>query len=176
MENKEWQFSLWYVLMIFWLIFLIQNFFFAPNPVDIPYSDFIKLLKADKLNNVLLSENYITANVKTEGLDGLLPKEKIKEIEQSRSKEHQITTVRINDPSLITNLETAKVTFNGEAENKWLTLVLSWVIPALLFFILWSFLIKRMSSTAGGVLDVGKSKAKVYMEKKLMFLFKMLQG
>lgn len=175
-ENKEWQFSLWYVLMIFWLIFLIQNFFSAPNPVDIPYSDFIKLLKADKLNNVLLSENYITANVNTEGLDGLLPKEKIKKIEQSRSKEHQITTVRINDPSLITNLETAKVTFNGEAENKWLTLVLSWVIPALLFFILWSFLIKRMSSTAGGVLDVGKSKAKVYMEKKTHVSFQDVAG
>ncbi|KTD53699.1 protease, ATP-dependent zinc-metallo [Legionella santicrucis] len=177
MENKEWQFSLWYVLMIFWLIILIQNFFFAPSrPVDVAYSDFIKLLKADKLNNVLLSESSITANVKTEGLNGLLPEEKIKEIEHSSSKEHQVTTVRINDPSLVTTLEAAKVTFNGEAENKWLTLILSWVVPALLFFILWSFLIKRMSSTAGGVLDVGKSKAKVYMEKETHVSFQDVAG
>ncbi|KTD10955.1 protease, ATP-dependent zinc-metallo [Legionella gratiana] len=176
MENKQRQLSLWYVLLIFWLVILFQNFFFAPHPVNIAYSDFIKLLKADKLDNVLLGETFITANLKAEGLDGLLPQDKIKEIKLSSSKEQQITTVRINDPSLVTTLESAKVTFNGEAENKWLTLILSWVIPALLFFVLWSFLIRRMSSTAGGVLDVGKSKAKIYMEKETHVSFQDVAG
>ncbi len=175
-ENKQRQLSLWYVLLIFWLVILFQNFFFAPHPVNIAYSDFIKLLKADKLDNVLLGETFITANLKAEGLDGLLPQDKIKEIKLSSSKEQQITTVRINDPSLVTTLESAKVTFNGEAENKWLTLILSWVIPALLFFVLWSFLIRRMSSTAGGVLDVGKSKAKIYMEKETHVSFQDVAG
>lgn len=176
MENKQGQFSLWYLLMIFWIIILFQSYFQTPHPVDVAYSDFIKLLKADKLDNVVLGETYITANVKQEGLDGLIPKEKIKEIEQISGKEHQVTTVRINDPSLVTTLETAKVKFTGEVENKWFSIILSWVVPALLFFVLWSFLIKRMGSSAGGVLDVGKSKAKVYMEKETHVSFQDVAG
>ena len=175
MENKQWQ-SLWYVLMIFWMIILFQNFFFASHPVNIAYSDFITLLKADKLDNVLLDESYITANVKTEGLVGLLPEDKLNEIKKYGGQEPQITTVRINDPSLVATLEAAKVKFNGQAENKWITLLLSWIIPALLFFALWSFLLKRMGSAAGGVLDVGKSKAKVYMEKETHVSFQDVAG
>lgn len=162
--------------MIFWLIILLQNFFQAPQPVDIAYSDFIKLLKADKLDNILLGETYITAHVKTQGLDGLLPQDKLKEITLSGGKKPQITTVRINDPSLVATLETAKVKFNGAVENKWLALILSWVIPALLFFILWSYLIKRMGPAAGRMLDVGKSKAKIYMEKETHVSFQDVAG
>ncbi len=175
-ENKQWQFSLWYILMFFWIILLFQNFFFASHPVDIAYSDFIKLLKADKLDNVLLSEDYITANLKPDGLTELLPEDKLKEIKEYGGKEPQISTVRINDPSLVSVLEAAKVKFNGQAENKWLTMVLSWIIPALLFFALWSFLIRRMGSAAGGVLDVGKSKAKIYMEKETHVSFQDVAG
>ncbi|MGM9452017.1 ATP-dependent zinc metalloprotease FtsH [Legionella bozemanae] len=176
MENKQWQFSLWYVLMIFWIIILFQSFFFATHPVNIAYSDFIKLLKADKLNNVLLDESYITADVKTEGLSGLLPEDKFNEIKEYGGKNPQVTTVRVNDPSLISALEAAKVKFTGQAENKWLTLILSWIIPALLFFALWSFLLRRMGSATGGVLDVGKSKAKIYMEKETHVSFQDVAG
>lgn len=175
-ENKQWQFSFWYVLMIFWIIILFQNFFFASHPVNIAYSDFIKLLKADKLDNVLLDEDYITANVKTDGLAEFLPEDKFNELKEYGGKEPQVTTVRINDPSLIPALEAAKVKFNGQAENKWLTMALSWIIPLLLFFALWSFLIKRMGSAAGGVLDVGKSKAKIYMEKETHVSFQDIAG
>ncbi|WP_133133925.1 ATP-dependent zinc metalloprotease FtsH [Legionella parisiensis] len=176
MENKQWQFTLWYILMIFWIIILIQNFFFAARPIDIAYSDFIKLLKADKLNHVLLDESYITADVKTEGLVGLIPEDKFNEIKKYGGQKPQVSTVRINDPSLISTLEAAKITFTGHAENKWLTLMLSWVIPALIFFALWSFLLRRMGSAAGGVLDVGKSKAKIYMEKETHVSFQDVAG
>ncbi|KTC89572.1 ATP-dependent zinc metalloprotease FtsH [Fluoribacter dumoffii] len=176
MENKQWQFSLWYVLIFFWILILFQNFFFASHPVNIAYSDFIKLLKAHKIDNVLLEENYITANVKTEGLATFLPEDKLNEIKQYGGKEPQVTTVRINDPSLVPALEAAKVKFNGQIESKWLTMLLSWVIPALLFFALWSFLIRRMGSAAGGVLDVGKSKAKMYMEKETHVSFQDVAG
>ncbi len=175
-ENKQWQFSLWYVLIIFWIILLFQNFFFASHPVDIGYSDFIKLLKAEKLDNVVLTEGYITANLKPEGLTNLLPEDKLNEIKEYGGKDPQVTTVRINDPSLVSTLEAAKVKFKGEAENKWLTLLLSWTIPALLFFALWSFLLRRMGSAAGGVLDVGKSKAKIYMEKETHVSFQDVAG
>lgn len=176
MENKQRPFSFWYVLLLFWGLILIQNFFFASHPVSIAYSDFIKLLKADKINNVVLDQEYITANIKTAGLAALLPEDKLKEIKEYGGKEPQITTVRINDPSLISTLEAAKVQYNGQAENKWLTMILSWILPALLIFALWGLLIRRMGSAAGGVLDVGKSKAKIYMEKETHVSFEDVAG
>ncbi|STY28571.1 protease, ATP-dependent zinc-metallo [Legionella wadsworthii] len=176
MENKQRPFSFWYVLLLFWGLILIQNFFFASHPVNIAYSDFIKLLKADKINNVLLDQDYITANIKTAGIAALLPEDKLKEIKEYGGKEPQITTVRINDPSLIPTLEAAKVQFNGQVENKWLTMILSWILPALLIFALWGLLIRRMGSAAGGVLDVGKSKAKIYMEKETHVSFEDVAG
>lgn len=154
---------------------VFQSFFFMPRPVDIAYSDFIKLMKAGKLDNILLSQDKITADVKNEGLNDLLPEDKLQEL-QSISKNPQITTIRINDPSLVAALETEKIKFNGEAENKWLPLILSWVIPAMLFFALWSFLIRRMGTAAGGMMDVGKSKAKVYMEKETQVSFQDVAG
>lgn len=176
MENKQWGALLWYFLIILWIIILFQSSFLTSYPVNIAYSDFVKLLKADKLDNVLLGENHITANVKTEQLDGILPKDKLSEIKKSTSKEHQVTTVRINDPSLISLLETANIHFTGEAENKWLTVLLSWVIPALIFFAIWGFFMKRINISAGKMMDVGKSKAKVYMEKETNVSFQDVAG
>jgi len=176
MENKQWGSLIWYFLIALWIIMLFQGSFLTSNPVNIAYSDFVTLLKADKLDNVLLSENYITANIKNEGLDGILPEDKLNEIEKSTSKEHQVTTVRINDPSLISLLETAKIHFTGEVENKWFTVLLSWVIPALIFFALWGFFMKRINTSAGRMMDVGKSKAKVYMEKETNVSFQDVAG
>lgn len=81
-EKRQWQFSLWYLLIIFWIIILLQSIFFTSHPVDIAYSDFINLLKADKLERVTLSEESINAHIKASGLQGLLPEDKLNALEQ----------------------------------------------------------------------------------------------
>ncbi len=175
MKDKQWLFFLWYFLIIFWIFVLFQNSYYNAYPVNIAYSDFIKLLKADKLDDVVLGENYITAALTSADLGDLLPKDKLNEVEKISSKKRQITTVRINDPSLVSTLEAAKVHFTGEIENKWFSTLLSWIVPLFLFYIFWSFLIRRMGAT-GGVMDVGKSKAKVYMEKETHVSFQDVAG
>lgn len=176
MEKKKFQFSLWYFILAFFLIMFIQNLFLAPHTQKVDYSDFKTLLKAGKLNNVVLSENDITASLKPEGLDGLLPKDKINEIKQAGKDEHLISTVRVNDPTLIPELEATKVRFTGRIESKWLSTLLSFIFPALIFFVLWSFLIRRMGGGAGGFMEIGKSKAKVYMEKQTGVTFQDVAG
>src|SRR5881296_3815817 len=56
------------------------------------------------------------------------------------------------------------VRFTGTAENTWLTLLASWVVPAVVFFGLWSVLIRRMGGAQGGLMSIGRSRAKVYVE------------
>jgi hypothetical protein len=52
-------------------------------------------------------------------------------------------------PTLVADLEGAKVPFAGQLQNKWLPTLLSWIVPALIFVALWSSLIKRMSGGHG---------------------------
>jgi cell division protease FtsH len=57
------------------------------------------------------------------------------------------------------------VTFTGEVESTLVTDLLSWVVPALLFFGVWMFLSRRVAQgLGGGLMSIGKSKAKIYVE------------
>lgn len=53
--------------------------------------------------------------------------------------------------------------FAGQAESKWLSKLLSWIFPAVIVVAILGLVMKRMGE-AGGLMEVGKSKAKVYME------------
>lgn len=175
MEKQQWHFSLWYFLVAFLMIVAIQNFLFAPHTQNISYSDFKSLLKAGKIDDVTLGASNVTAALKPEGLEGLLPKNQIEEIKREKGA-HRVTTVRVNDPALVQELETAKVRFTGQVENKWFSTLLSWVIPIFLFVAVWGFLLRRMGGAAGGFMEVGKSKAKVYMEKETGVTFQDVAG
>jgi cell division protease FtsH len=117
----------------------------------------------------------IKGTLKKDGLEGLLPQEKIDELKQIGAGEHRFVTVRVEDPSLIQELETSKVRFAGEVENTWFSTLLSWIVPALIFFALWGFFMKRMGA-ASGVMEIGKSRAKVYLEKQTGVTFNDVAG
>ncbi|MEK7879812.1 MAG: ATP-dependent metallopeptidase FtsH/Yme1/Tma family protein, partial [candidate division NC10 bacterium] len=175
MEQNQKRFSLWYFLAAFMIMMVIQNFLFAPHTENLSYSDFKALVRAGKVVDLTLAERTITGRLKQEGLAGLLPKEKIEELQKLGKGEHRFVTVRVNDPALIQELEAAKVRFAGQAENPWLSTLLSWILPAVIFFALWGVFMKRMGS-ASGVLEIGKSKAKVYMEKQTGVTFADVAG
>ena len=176
MEPKQ-QFSMWYFLVAFLLIVALQEFVFAPvNVNNLPYSDFKTLLKAGKVSNVGLGETVITGTLINEGLEGVLTGETAEKLRKLGRGEHHFTTVRVNDPALVPELEAAKVRFTGQIESKWLSTLLSWIIPAVVFFAIWNFAMKRMGGAAGGMLEIGKSKAKIYMEKDVKVTFDDVAG
>ena len=166
MEKQQRQFSLWYFLIAFLVILAVQSFLFAPHTENLAYSEFKALLKAGKVESVALGERVITGTLKAEGIEGLPSKEKLDELKRTSAGEHRFVTVRVDDPALVQELETAKVRFAGVIESNWLSTLLSWVLPAVIFFALWGVIMKRMGGGAGGFLEIGKSKAKVYMEKQ----------
>ena len=175
MEKKQQQFSLWYFLAALLALMAIQTFLFAPHAENLSYSDFKILLRAGKVKDLTLGERVITGTFEKEGLEGLLPKEKVEGLQRFGEKEHRFVTVRVEDPSLIQELEAAKVRFAGQVESTWLATLLSWVLPAIVFFALWGFFIRRMGA-ASGIMEIGKSKAKVYMEKQTGVTFDDVAG
>jgi cell division protease FtsH len=175
MEPRH-QFSLWYVLAALTAILILQSVFTSPHVETLPYSDFKVLLKAGKLKNVTLGETAIAGMLDTDGIENLLAKQQVDEMLQQGKGEHAFSTIRVNDPNLVQDLEAAKVRFVGQVDNKWVGVLLSWIVPAILFFAVWSFLIKRVGGGVGEMMGIGKSKAKVYMQKETGVTFADVAG
>ena len=176
MEPKQ-QFSIWYFLIAFLVIVAIQEFVMSPTHVNnLPYSDFKALLKAGKINNVGLGETIITGTLLNEGAEGVVAGETAEKLRKLGRGEHRFTSVRVADPALVAELEAAKVRFTGQVESKWVSTLLSWIVPAVVFFAIWGFAMKRMGGAAGGMLEIGKSKAKIYMEKDVKVTFDDVAG
>lgn len=160
MEKKQ-QFSLWYFVITLLILLTLQSFLFAPHTENISYSDFKMLLKAGKVGELVIGERVISGCLKSEGLEGLLPKEQMEQIQQLGKEEHRFVTFRVDDLSLLPELEAANIRFTGRVENTWFTTLLSWILPALIFFGLWGFFLKRIGA-ASGVMEIRKLLTDAY--------------
>ena len=177
MEKKQ-QFSIWYLFAALLLIVALQDYLAPPHVDNLPYSDFKSFLRSGKITEVALGEAVITGTLSNDGAGEDLSPKPAERLATLSKGPHPFTTVRVDDRALVGDLEAAKVPFAGRVESKWLPALLSWVIPALVFFALWSFLIKRMAGSQGmgGFMSVGKSKAKVYMETDTKVTFDDVAG
>src|SRR5512137_1399604 len=175
MEQNQRRFSIWYFVAAFFVLLAVENFLMGAITENLTYNEFKALLKAGKVTEVTLTDKVITGRLKQEGLDGLLPPEKIKDIQRFGTGEQRFVVVRVDDPGLVKELEDAKIKFAGRLESTWLTTLLSWILPALIFVGIWMFFMKRMGA-ASGLVSLGKSKAKVYMEKQTGVTFQDVAG
>src|SRR5512136_441568 len=175
MEQNQRRFSIWYFVAAFFVLLAVENFLMGAITENLTYNEFKALLKAGKVTEVTLTDKVITGRLKQEGLDGLLPPEKIKDIQRFGGGEQRFVVVRVDDSGLVKELEEAKVKFAGRLESTWFTTLLSWILPALIFVGIWMFFMKRMGA-ASGLVSLGKSKAKVYMEKQTGVTFQDVAG
>jgi cell division protease FtsH len=151
------RFSLGYFIVALLLMVLIQNLFLAESIHRIPYSQFKELLRSGKIESVTLSQEEIRGLLK-EGQESALGGTRL------------FLTVRVPDPDLIPELDKAGVQYAGRYENTWFTTLLSWIVPILVFFAIWTIIFRRMSP-GGTVMTIGRSKAKIYGENEVKVTF-----
>ena len=155
MDPKQRQFSIWYMFIALWALILLQTFlpsFF--NPTEIPYSEFKESVAAGKVTEVAVSPQII---------HGKLKEDKV------------FHTIRIEDPDLLRNLAEHQVKVTGVIESTLFRDLLSWIVPIVLFFGVWWFLLRRMGQSQG-FMTVGQSKAKIYVEKEVKVTFADVAG
>jgi cell division protease FtsH len=87
------------------------------------------------------------------------------------NREVKFHTNRVDDPKLAEELQAQKVKFRGEPDNRWVTELLSWVVPFLLILALWIFFIRRMGGAEGGIMSFARSRAKIYAEDDVKVAF-----
>jgi cell division protease FtsH len=178
MDKRQQTLSIGYFVVLLAALFALQTFLTAARDETISYSQFKLLVKKDLVSNVVIGEKAIHGEIKPQGIKEAVSPERLKALGAeitAGKKPLPFVAVRVEDPELVADLEKAGVPFKGEVSNDWLPTVLSWVVPVALFFLLWNYLFKKMSSP-GNLMQIGKSKAKVYIEKKTGVTFEDVAG
>lgn len=145
--DKRTQLSIAYAIMALLLLLSLQNYF-SGQVDEVPYSEFRNWVKDGRVKELTFSGEYIRGTVFEGG------------------HERSFVTARVEDDrELIGLLDEGGVRFSRQPDNTWFSTLMSWVLPAVLFVGIWMFMARRMGGGSGGLMSIGKSKAKVYMEK-----------
>jgi cell division protease FtsH len=161
---KKTGFNLAYVLIAAMGVLLVQDWWGRSQAVaTIPYSEFQRYVREDQVARVLVSADHITGEFR-EPVEG----------------KRRFVTTRV-EPELAKELGEHGVEYAGRFQNDIIPLILSWVLPIALFVGIWMFLGRRMArqlggGAGGGLMSIGKSKAKVYVETDTKVTFADVAG
>ena len=159
--KKEFHINFWYLIAAVLGILMLRDVWVAQQHVEtIPYSEFQQLLAEGKIAEVAVGEAAI------EGV-----------FKEPRDGKTHFLTVPV-PPELAETLAKYDVKFYAVRESDLLKSVLGWMLPTLGFVLIWMFLIRRMAGggAGGGLMSIGKSKAKVYVEKDTKVTFADVAG
>jgi cell division protease FtsH len=155
---RKTNFTIWYFVIAFLIILLIQNFFVMRKTEDvISYSEFKEALRANKVRDITITPETITGERETD------------------KGPRKFQTVRVEDSDLVKELEASKIKYTGKVESRWLTNILSWIIPLVFFFFIWRILFSRIGPETS-VMSFGKSRAKIFAEKDKKITFADVAG
>ncbi len=161
MEKKnQWNTGYWIVALL--LLLSLQSYWQTAKTVEpVPYSEFEKALAEGRVAEVVVSDRTVTGRLKSP---------------DSRGKTTIVAT-RV-EPDLADRLSKYDVPYARVLESTWLRDVLSWILPAVAFFGVWFFLFRRFAEKQGmgGFLNIGKSRAKVFVEKNTGVTFADVAG
>jgi cell division protease FtsH len=159
MNNKT-SFNVWYWVAVFAALLLFQYAVTLTEDIaELPYSAFETALHEGRIAEVAVSDNYLQGTFKDP-----LP-----------TGETMFVTTRV-DPDFARMLAENGVVFSGRIESNVVGDLLSWVLPTLFFFGIWYLLMRRIGAGAGGLMQVGKSKARVYVETDIPVTFADVAG
>jgi cell division protease FtsH len=162
MERKT-QFNLGYLIFALLAMVLVQQWWQRVQTVEVvPYSEFEQLLAQDKIAEVTVSDQHITGKLK------------------SPEKGKSIVVANLVPPEVAERLDKYRVKYTRVQESTFFRDLLSWIVPALVFFGIWFLLVRRMANQTGGGLGgfmaIGKSRARIYVESKTGVSFKDVAG
>jgi cell division protease FtsH len=152
-------FSIWYFLIAFLLITYLQQYFFSPKLETIPYSQFKQFVAEGTVGKLTIGPENITGTLK----------------EKEKKAGQQFTTIRVDDPNLVKDLDEHKVDYSGHYESRFLSSILSWILPIAIMLLIWRYAMKKMGPGMG-VMSFAKSKAKLFAENETKVTFADVAG
>ena len=150
------------IIGVIWLALTLFNSLTSSGVTKtISYSEFLQLVKEGKVSEVAVSDNVIQGKMLTDN---------------SPSEEgERFQTVRV-DSELSNLLDQSGVEYSGRLQSNFISNLLSWIFPVLLFLGLWLLIMRRFQNQQGGFMTLGKTKAKVFMENDVQVKFEDAAG
>ncbi len=188
-EKKKVVFTTLYWIIGLVLILGLPQLILHFQTKEIPYAQFKHLVKDGRILYALINKNEVKGLAymgPKERLSGL--REKMRQIEEAEGgkktaaalgelvkrlqKEYGgageivlFRTVRVDDPKLVEFLDKNDVDYTGVQESFFSQVFWSTIVPILFWVGLWFLFIRAMGRPGAGLLSIGKSKAKIAMEK-----------
>lgn len=151
------------IIAMFGILFLHDLFTQQQTIQPVPYSQLEEQLKKGNIAELQIREKYIFGQLNQPDENG----------------KKAIIANRV-DPNMAEYLSQYDVKYTQVHESKFFSTLLSWVVPALIFFGIWFLIfrkfIEKQGGAGGGFMSIGKSKAKVYMEKETGVIFDDVAG
>src|SRR2546429_5549642 len=180
--SQRFQFTLAYLLVTMVVLSFLQSWLLAPRTVELSMSQFLELLRADKIERVAITDREIRGVAKPDALPTAAggARDRLRELLGSSSEVRVFTVTRIpgiDDARLVTELEAHRVEFTGKIESTFLRdLLFGWVIPLGIMVGIWMFLMRRVGGGPTQALSFGRSKHKIYDRKELKTTFNDVAG
>ena len=148
--DKKQTLNIVYWAIALMLVFILQGIWQSANLVEpVPYSEFEKALAEGRIVDMTISDRTITGRLKA--ADG---------------RKTTLLATRV-EPDVAARLDKFNVPYTRVVDNTLVRDLLSWVVPGLVFVGLWFFVIRRFADKQGGIgglMSIGKSRAKVYVQ------------
>lgn len=171
------QIQIGYVLVAIAVALAVHAWLGQPRQVALDYSDFKALVQAGRVREVQIGQSSIRGTADLSDAGSLLSPGVLKNLPKTDRKDAAFTSVRVEDTGLADDLQAAHVRYSGAAPSNWLVTLISWIAPALIFVAIWTFFLGRMGGRGtGDLIGVGKSKAKVYVQKNIGAKFSDVEG
>ena len=154
-RSTTWIWGLVFVVLVATMFFSLRR---AVQP-QMAYSEFKKDVVAGKITEVVLQPSTVVARRRAD-LNG---------------SPDWYTATRVPDEHLLEELLAKDVKVTGTAESSPWRDALSWLLPLALMLLAWNF-VRRSGRSPGGMLAIGQSKAKVYLEKQVKVTFDDVAG
>jgi len=151
---------IYFALASVFLIFLFKSINEAKQD-EIHYSQFLKLVQETKLENAIVTERMITGTIKSS---------------DSKEPSKHFFTIPLWQNDLAQMLTQNKVDFVVRSGENWLTnLFFNWIIPILIFVLIWSWIMRKATAGAQSFLNLG-NKIHIHQDTQTNITFADVAG
>lgn len=166
----------WMLILLAAVPLLLVPLWGTTSGEPVSYSEFKELLAARKVDSLVVRASRISGSVDVQGAATVIGSERARELAAAArgAGALRFVTVRVEDPTLVEELQAARVGYRGEVENSILPSLLGWILPLGLIFLLWRNVLR--GGGPAGMMAIGKSQAKLFAQESTGVTFDDVAG
>ncbi len=175
------RYLIWYLLAVILILLVFQIYGGVKPATQISYSEFRRLLETKGIDDLTIYPGSITGKLLPAGVEQLTKERKEPDLPKKLTqlpdnKEPNFTVDRVEDKDLVPLLEKQGIKYSAAPDRTAINNLLSWGLPILLLVGIWIYFFRRVGASTGGLMTVGKSRARVYAQDETKVTFQDVAG